>query len=101
MRDVRVSCRALTIALLATSLGAARPAAQAASGRILVATVVDGTGKPQVDVGIDDFVIQEAGDEREVLDVHVADYPIVVLIDDATTDEQLGPIKAAVARFIA
>src|SRR5207244_686068 len=36
-----------------------------------------------------------------VIDVHVADYPIVVLIDDVTTDEQLAPIKSAIARFIA
>ena len=85
-----------TITLLGTSLRAQ----QAPGGRVLVATVVDGTGKPQVDLGVDDFVVQEEGDEREVLDVHIADYPLVVLIDDGTTDEQLGPIKTAVARFI-
>ena len=72
-----------------------------ASGRILLATVVDASGKTLVDFGVDDFLIQEAGDEREVLDVHVADYPIVVLIDDAPQSSDLGPIKSAIARFIA
>src|SRR5262245_64284822 len=70
------------------------------SGRILLATVVDRAGKTQVDFGVDDFVVREGGDEREVLDVHVADYPIVVLVDDAAAANDLTPIKAAIARFI-
>jgi hypothetical protein len=72
-----------------------------ASGRILLATVVDTSGKTQVDFGVDDFVIREGGDEREVLDVHVADYPIVVLIDDDPQSGDLGAIKSAIARFVA
>jgi len=70
------------------------------SGRILLATVVDVTGKTQVDFGVDDFVIAEGGDEREVLDVHVADYPIVLLIDDASESTNLAPISSAIARFV-
>jgi hypothetical protein len=91
---------AITMAFLGIPLYAGQVTSQPSGGRILVATVVDSVGKPQVDLGVDDFVIQEAGDEREVLDVHVADYPVVVLIDDVTTEEQLAPIRAAVARFI-
>jgi hypothetical protein len=75
-------------------------AAPQASGRILLATVVDTTGKTQVDFGVDDFVIQEGGDEREVLDVHVADYPVVVLIDDVPESTDLAPMTSAVARFV-
>jgi hypothetical protein len=71
-----------------------------ASGRILLATVIDVTGKTQVDFGVDDFVIQEGGDEREVLDVHVADYPVLVLIDDVPEAIDLEPITSAVARFV-
>jgi hypothetical protein len=67
----------------------------------LLASVVDTSGKTQVDFGVDDFVIKEGGDDREVLDVHVADYPIVVLIDDDPKSNHLEPIKAAVARFVA
>jgi hypothetical protein len=84
----------------ATTSAASQSQSQA-SGRILLATVVDTSGKTLVDFGVDDFLIQEAGDEREVLDVHVADYPIVVLIDDAPQSSDLGPIKSAIARFIA
>jgi hypothetical protein len=73
---------------------------QASAGRILLATVVDSTGKPQVDLAADDFVIEEGGEERDVLDVHVADYPVAVLVDDASEASALGVIKTSVARFI-
>ena len=36
-------------------------------------------GKSLVDVGLDDFVVQESGSEREVLDVRVADYPVAIV----------------------
>jgi hypothetical protein len=105
MRDVRATIR-FGLVLLCGLAVPFRPATSAASqsrasGRILLATVVDASGKTLVDFGVDDFLIQEAGDEREVLDVHVADYPIVVLIDDAPQSSDLGPIKSAIARFIA
>jgi len=80
----------------------ARVASQAqSSGRIMLASVVDTSGRTQVDFGVDDFVIKEGGDEREVLDVHVADYPIVVLIDDDPQANHLESIKAAITRFVA
>ena len=82
----------------ATALGA--PQAQA-TGRVLLANVVDSSGKTQVDFGVDDFLIKEGGDEREVLDVHIADYPMVMLIDDGPASNDLRPIKSAIARFIA
>ena len=108
MRGVRVTTGFGLLLLLglaaplkpATTSAASQSQSQA-SGRILLATVVDASGKTLVDFGVDDFLIQEAGDEREVLDVHVADYPIVVLIDDAPQSSDLGPIKSAIARFIA
>jgi hypothetical protein len=87
--------------LLGSIQVAAAQSSQAATGRLLLATVIDSTGKAQVDVGVDDFLIQEGGDEREVLDVHVADYPLVMLIDDAPEANALEAIKAAIARFIA
>jgi hypothetical protein len=66
----------------------------------LLATVVDSAGKPLVDLEADDFVVEESGEERDVLDVHVADYPVAVLIDDAPDTDALSAIKAAVSRFI-
>jgi len=89
----------LCVAILKPLGTLAAPQPQA-SGRILLATVVDVTGKTQVDFGVDDFVIQEGGDAREVLDVHVADYPVVVLIDDVPESTDLEPMTSAVARFV-
>src|SRR6266545_2531950 len=106
MPGVSVSIRFLLafylglVVLFAPAVLATIQQSQASTGRLLLATVMDTSGKTQVDVGVDDFVIREGGDEREVLDVHVADYPMVVLIDDAPESTELGAIKSAVARFI-
>lgn len=53
-----------------------------------------------VDFGPDDFVISEAGREREVLDVHIADYPVAVLLDDGASGENWSTIRSAAIRFI-
>src|SRR5262245_61144685 len=103
MRVVRVTIGIGLVLLVALALPTPVKivAGQAqAAGRILLATVVDVNGKTQVDFGVDDFVIQESGDAREVLDVHVADYPVVVLIDDGSPSADLKPITSAVARFV-
>jgi hypothetical protein len=80
----------------------ARPAArvqQALVGRTLLATVIDALGRPRVDFDRDDFVVNEDSAERDVLDVRIADYPLVVLVDDGET--AAGPaIRNAVARFV-
>ena len=60
----------------------------ATSGRVLLASVVDARNRPLVTVGPDDFLITEGTQSREVLDVHVADYPVVVLIDDGSEDRE-------------
>src|SRR5262245_63518217 len=104
MRSMSGSIKfALTILIGLGVLQAEDTSAQSqapSSGRILLATVVDLAGKTQVDFGVDDFVIEEGGDEREVLDVHVADYPIVLLIDDDSESTNLAQISAAILRFV-
>ncbi len=75
--------------------------AQDATGRLLLARVVDGQGRAIVDLALDDFVITEAGQGREVLDVHVADYPVVLLVDDGPELHSLPAIRNAAGRFIA
>src|SRR5262245_5987006 len=72
---------------------------QSADSRVILATIVDATGRAQVDFGLDDFVVSEGGGEREVVDVHVADYPVAVLIDASNTSA-LPSIKRAANRFI-
>lgn len=81
----------------------ARDLQDATSGRVLLASVVDARSRPLVTVGPDDFLITEGTESRDVLDVHVADYPVVVLIDDGPDDREqpaLAVIKTAVGRFI-
>src|SRR5262245_64806691 len=74
--------------------------AQAAS-RFALAIVSDPKGKAIVDIGADDFVVQEGGVSREILDVRVADYPVVVIVDNGTAaSEDFVAIKAAVGAFI-
>lgn len=79
------------------------PAADSQTGasRFALVTVLDPRGKPVVDVGADDFVVQEAGAAREVLSVRPADYPVVVMLDtgiDARADFSI--MRKAAERFI-
>lgn len=92
---------ALGCALLVAFLLAWPTAAQTTASRFALAAVDDARGRATVDVGVDDFVVQEGGAAREVLDVRVADYPIVVVIDNgAAAGGDFDAIRAAVARFI-
>jgi von Willebrand factor type A domain len=70
------------------------------SSRVLLATVAQGN-HALVDLGPDDFVIEEGGTPRDVFDMHVADYPLVVLIDNsAAARNDLDVIRDAAARFV-
>ena len=74
---------------------------QAGAGRAALAIVLDPRGHPIVDLGLDDFVIQEGDATREVFDTRMADYPVAVLVDtsrDAGGD--LPDIRRAVSRFV-
>jgi hypothetical protein len=74
---------------------------QTAASRVALAAVTDQANRPLVDVGADDFVIQEGGATREVLSVRPADYPIIVLLD--TGDDPRGEfelMRRAAAQFI-
>ena len=73
---------ALIIGLLIAPAAAGPATVQQAAGRVLLATVSDRNNRPTVDVGPDDFVVEEGNDEREVLAVRVADYPVAVLLDN-------------------
>jgi hypothetical protein len=89
---------------LALLLGLAEPGPagqQTGASRVALAAVTDLANRPLVDVGPDDFVIQEAGAVREVLSVRPADYPIIVLLD--TGDDPRGDfalMRKAAAHFI-
>jgi hypothetical protein len=91
----------VALLLLITHPGAFAAAAQQAAGRVMLAAVFDRNGRPTVDVGPDDFVVAEGNDEREVLAVRVADYPVAVLIDNGEESAYLiAEIRRAAARFV-
>jgi hypothetical protein len=83
------------------AVSAPSAAAQQAAGRVLLATVSDRSNRPTVDVGPDDFVVAEGNDERDVLAVRVADYPVAVLIDNAVeTAPIIAEMREAAGRFV-
>jgi len=85
-------------AVAAVAAGAAQ---QVGSSRTALAAVLDAQNKPIVDIDADDFVVQEAGQPREILSVHVADYPVVVMVDTgAAAQNDLPLIQKAVNRFV-
>jgi len=94
----------LVLALAISAAAASQSPAgdsQTGASRVALATVLDPKNHPILDVGADDFVIQEAGVAREVLSVRPADYPIVVALDtgiDARRDFEL--IRKAAGRFL-
>ena len=71
------------------------------ASRIVLALVTDLGNRPLVNLGADDFAIDEGGQPRDILSLHVADYPIAVLLDDtAAAGTDMDTVRAAAARFI-
>lgn len=67
----------------------------------MLAAVTDPRGHSVVDIGSDDFVVQEGSATREILSVRVADYPIVVLLDaSAAAPDDFALMQSAAAHFI-
>jgi hypothetical protein len=74
---------------------------QIGASRLALVTVRDAQNRPLVDLSVDDFVVREANRPRDVLSAHIADYPIVVLIDNGRgAARDFDVIQKAAARFI-
>jgi hypothetical protein len=58
------------------------------------------TRRPIVDLEPDDFVIQEGAASREILSVHVADYPVVVMIGTRVPGEDMPLLQKATKLFL-
>lgn len=71
---------------------------QAAVSRTVLASVT-ARNEPIIDLEADDFVVREGGQNREILAVRIADYPVVVLIDNSR-ERDFDAIRSAAARFI-
>ena len=73
----------------------------AATSRVVLAAVTDAQDRRLGDLGPDDFAVAEQGSEREIFSVYVADYPVVVLLDEgADAETDLPAIRSAAARFV-
>jgi hypothetical protein len=98
-QNVRRGSLAL-VGLLAIASAAGRTE-QDARSRVLLASVADPRNQPLVDLGPDDFVVTENGQNREVFSVYPADYPVAILIDNsAAAEPELEAIRPAVKRFV-
>ena len=92
-----------TLMLACAAIDAPRAEAQlpSATARTVLAAVVSGQGRPIVDVSLDDFVVTEGGQPRDVLDAHVADYPFAIVLDDRpAVASSVAFVRAAARRFI-
>jgi hypothetical protein len=80
---------------------AALASPQVAQGRTALVTVRDAQGRPFVDVDVDDFVVREGGRSRDVLMARIADYPVVIVIDNSdAAARDFEVIRQAAVRFI-
>ena len=85
--------------LMWNSSAGAQPVLEGA--RTVLTAVVNGQGRAIVDVSLDDFVVTEGGQPREVLDVHVADYPMAVIVDDRPeASGGIPALRSAARRFV-
>lgn len=101
LRPSRGPAIAAAVLFMLSGLTASAAAAQPAAGRVMLATVSDRNNRPTVDVGPDDFVVAEGNDDREVLAVRVADYPVAVLVDNSdATAAIIADIRRAAGRFV-
>jgi hypothetical protein len=63
--------------------------------------VSDEHDRPVLDLLPDDFVVQESGESREVLNARLADYPIVLLVDNGDgSPGDFEPLRAAAERLL-
>ncbi len=101
LRTLAAIATASAISVFGPALPTQQPSAQAVASRFALALVNDARGKPIVDIGDDDFVVQEGGIGRDVLSVRVADYPVVIVVDNgAAARSDFPSIKAAVTRLV-
>jgi hypothetical protein len=96
--------RSLRLGLVCLSIAAATGASGAqitGSARTALAIVEDPRAhRPTVDLGPDDFVIQEGAEAREILSVRVADYPAVVMLDTTGPGDDMPLLQKAAKHFI-
>lgn len=93
---------AVSLTLLASAAPSFTSAIQEiAPSRVVLVEVTDDKGHPMVDLDADDFVIEEKGESREVLSVFVADYPVVVMMDNGShARRDIEIVREAISNFV-
>lgn len=87
-----------TVGILAATAAAPR---QRITSRFILVSVTDSGGRTVFDVEPDDFVVREAGQPRDVLSIRVADYPIAIVLDNASgAGREFDDMRRATGRFI-
>ena len=100
--NTRVALRILIVS--AASVWALPDLAWSQTGvsRVVLAAATDARNRPLTNLGEDDFVVREGGEAREIFAVRLADYPIVLLIDNSEAGAaDFEGVRRAAARFIA
>ena len=91
---------AVTFGLALHAAASPAPPQQIAS-RLILASVTDTDGRPLVDIELDNFVVRDAGQLRDVLSIRVADYPIAIVLDNSRgADRAFEAIRRATLRLI-
>jgi hypothetical protein len=87
---------------VATFHGRASPAQpEKLASRLLLASVTDRDGRPMFDIEPDDMVVRDGGQLRDVLSIHLADYPIAIVLDNGRGDDrEFEAIRRSTLRFI-
>ncbi len=89
---------ATVLVLTAAASGVAQ---QVAESRLILLSVSDDRDRPVVDLLPDDFIVQEDGEAREVLNARLADYPIVLMVDNGGgTPGDFEPLRAAARHLL-
>lgn len=100
-------CRTALVGFGVAAMLTLAPASQSASAqqtatiRIVLAAVTNSQNQAIVDLDPDDFLVEERGEEREVLSVYVADYPVVLVLDNSSnTQGDIQALREAAAGFV-
>jgi hypothetical protein len=67
---------------------------------VALVTVVNSRNEPTVDVDAADFLVSQGDKPREIIGVRIADYPVVLVLDNSAGPGDLDAIRSATTRFV-
>lgn len=92
---------AFVVALFITTTPAGTRGQQLGRSRTILLTVTDDDDHPVIDLLPDDFIVREGGEPREILNARLADYPVVLMVDNGVgRPGDFDPLLQAAERFV-